>query len=501
MESYLTFICAIMEIKQLQGKQKQLTVGDLWPEHKKNMLERPMSYSDSVKQQKPQGNSSERSSPKAPQNVTGSREQLKLNAFERFRKERTKMKKSLEAMEEAYSKQKLHFDKVVSSKRKCIKEKTSLVNQWFFEDRSVRCKCQKVLHDEQSCFENVSNNIIDNIFTLNASICEMRCKHNALQSKNRILRDILNLIFRTGIVHDTSEESFHKSRRQLERCYKTLQEKLIGAEEKLEEARKLQEEAGNSRQEEFMKNRVKLLTEQVNSRIDDMKKIDEELDKAGKSYDEKYSVLEGLQEQCKDIKKELSEAILNRRQFNLCLKENFGYDQRLRDVLDEREKVQYEYGAVMEDMTAMQGQYDIEEKNKEKWCMSIVAHVNEGQQYRIELESMNARVNQMHSEIFVRHCFMHAKEIQIKELTERCKELEENILVASSTELALKSRGEELQKELTETLFDICFGISWLSVGEQEVDCLELFTQSAKTKLKEPCEYTEVDKIKQETLK
>ena len=493
-----------MEINQLHNRQTQLTVGDLWPENKKDLLARPMSYSDSVKQQKPHG-SNERSTAKTSQKCTGHREQIKLNTFERFRKERTRMRKSLEDMEDTYSKEKVHLDKIVSSKKKSIKEATSMVNRWFFEDQSVRCKCQKSSHDEQCCFENASNNIIDGIFALNASMSAIKSRYIALQKKNQILRDLLDLEYGNECVVVTGEEDFTRCRRELQNQHKALEKKLDTAIERLEEARKLQEEAGNSRQEEFMRNRVKMLTEQVDSRVDDMKKIDEELAKARKSYDEKYNVLESVQEHCKDVKKELSEAILNRRQFNLCLKENFSYDQRLREVLEEREKVQYEYGAVMEDMTAMQSQYEIEEKNKEKWCMSIVARLNEGQQYRMELESINGRVNQMHSEIFVRHCFMHAKEIQIKELTDRCKELEEKMLVSSSTELSLKTGGEELQRKLTEILFDICFALSWKLVGEEEASGSQSVktldqTVDIKTDSKKPCEYTDLDKIEQESL-
>ena len=493
-----------MEMNQLHSRQKQLTVGDLWPENKRNLLVRPMSYSDSVKQQKPHGNG-ERSPAKTSQKCAGHREQIKLNTFERFRKDRTRMRKSLEDIEDTYSKQKVHFDKIVSSKKKSIKETTGMVNRWFFDDQSVRCKCQKNSHDEQSCFENVSNNIIDGIFALNASMSAVKSRYNALQKKNKILRELLDLECDNENVVGTGEEEFTKSRRQLQSQHKALEKKLDTAKERLEEARKLQEEAGNSRQEEFMRNRVKMLTEQVDSRIDDMEKIDEELAKARKNYEEKYTVLESLQEHCKDIKKELSEAILNRRQFNLCLKENFSYDQRLREVLEEREKVQYEYGAVMEDITAMQSQYEIEEKSKEKWCMSIVARLNEGQQYRVELESINGRVNQMHSEIFVRHCFMHAKEIQIKELTERCKKLEEKILASSGTELSLKTGGEELQRKLTEILFDICFAISWNSVGEEDASGSQFIkplnqAMDLKTDSKEPCEYTDLDEIEQESF-
>ena len=486
-----------MEMKQLYNKQKQLTVGDLWPENKKGLLGRPMSYSDSVKQPKPQGNN-ERSSPKLLQSSSGNREQIKLNTFERFRKERTKMKKSLDAMEDTYSNQKVNLDKIVSSKKKHLKELTSSINQWFFKDKSVKCKCQKIVHDDQSCFENVSNNIIDSIFTLNASIAEIKSRYNAMKKKNVILSDLLELEFINRRLTMQSGETLERSRKELKDHCIALQEKLDKVKEKLKEARNLQENSGESKQEEFMKNRVKMLMDQVESRVDDMKKIDEELDKARRSYDEKFSILENLHDQCKDIKKELSEAILNRRQFNLCLKENFSYDQRLREVLEERENVQYEYGAVMEDMTAMQTQFDIEEKNKEKFCMSIVALLNEGQQYRIELESIHARVNQMHSEIFVRHCFMHAKEAEIKELTEKCKELEEKILVNSCTEFSLKTTGEELQRKLTETLFDICFAISWFSVGEKsaaiDAECKEKKlggTGNARSDSKEPSEYTE----------
>ena len=493
-----------MEVKQLQSRsrQKQFTVGDVWPENKRSMLTRRMSYSESVKQPKRQGNN-ERSSPKTVQNNTGQREHVKLNAFENFRKEKLRLKKSLEVMDEDYKKLKENFDRMVSYKKRVIKEKNFLINQCFFKDNTIRCNCKKVLHEDKSCFENVSNNILDRIFALNGSMSIVKRKYEIMRKKNDTLKELLELEFGKASLKVGIEDDSRKTKKTLQECNENLKEDLVAAKNKLEEAVKL--EFGHTKQEDFMKNRVKMLTDQVESRLDDMTKIDEEIAKADKSYKEKYVVMDSLQEQLKDVKKELSEAILNRRQFNLCLKENFSYDQQLRQVLEERERVQYDYGAVMEEMTVLQNQFDVEEKNKEKWCMSIVAKLNEGQQNRMEYETINARINQLHSEIFVRHGFMHAKEIQINELTEKCKELEDKILVCNSTELSLKTECEEVQCKLRETLFDICFAMSWHFVGEENASDAELKSKvlsqklNSKDEFKEPCEYIDLDQIEQET--
>lgn len=493
----------MMEVKQLQRRssQRQLTVGDVWPEVKKNILAKPMSYSDSVKQPKPQAHS-EKNLLISPQRYDhGSRESNKSNGFEHFRKEGLQLRKLLENMEEEYNKVKENFDQLVLNKKRSIKEKNAMINNYFTMDDLIKCSCEKDSHEEKSCFENVSNNILERILDLNSSMSQVRNKFIAMRKKNELLKDVFELEMDNG-----TGENDRKSRRSLEESYHQLQIEFLVSKEKLDKVRKLLENCGQSKQEDFMKNRVQMLTGQVESRRNDMKRINEEFIKAENCYNEKYNTLVSLCEQCKEIKKEISETILNRRQFNLCLKENFRYDCRLREVLEEREKIQYEYGAVMEDMTAMQNQFDIEEKSKEKWCMSLVARLNEAQQIRLEQDHVNGKMTQLHSEIFVRHGFIRSNELLIEELTNSCKDLEEKILVLSNTEMELRNRGEEWQRRLTETLFDICFAISWNSVEEEDGGSAEwkskLSSQSPvprNSEYKEPCECIDLESIEQET--
>lgn len=487
-----------MDVKLMKdtSKPKQLTVADVWPDEKKDLIARPMSYSESVKQSRPQ--------------VKGSSKTMKLNvkdqgrsnmdAFEKFKIEQQRLRKSLADIREKYEKDRENLEVILSNGKKCIREKTRLLNQQFFTEKSIKCNCKRKSHEEKSCFENVSNNLVEKIFTLNSSILEISNRCSGMRRKNETLEEILAL--ENASSNMGKKENTRKFRKHLEQDYEQLKNEHVLSKERLDKLKKLQEDYGQSKQEEFMKNRVKILTEQVESRINDMKRMDEEICKSEKCYNEKYRNLEKLCEQCKEIKKELSETILNRRQFNLCLKENFNYDQRLRDVLEERERVQYEYGAMMEEMTVIQNQFDIEEKKKEKFCMSIMARLNELHKIRADIENMNARINQMQSEIFVRNCYVHAKEIAIKELSDRCSEFENKILTSNDMESKLKKRGEELQCKLTDTLFEICFAISWHATEEDLHDAEfngKLLGQKGKCEFKEPCEYVDLDNIEQES--
>eukprot|EP00795_Rhopilema_esculentum_P004762 gene4762-21065_t len=425
---------------------------------------KPMSYSDSVKQATPRnGSDKDATRPVAVK----TKEQLKM--IEGLKREKEKLKKSLDIMKGEYGQLKTNYDEMVARKQEIIKEKVTSIKKCLLldvvdmnEDGDFVCK-----DSEKISFKRINvlnKSISTKIASTKESIEDLETNYLLMKERNERDKELIDLLTINWNITDRRE-----GRKKLEKIYEEKKIQLEDLEVEVAKARKLLEESGQTKQEDFMKKRIQQLKEQVESRISDVQRINEKLSETEKCYEERCVFLENLKGISRELRHDLSEPILNRRHFNLCLKENFNYDQRLREVLEERERVQFEYGAVMEELKNKREQYDTEEKTKEKLFMSIMTQLDEGQQYRIEHENIQARINQMHSEIFVRHGFMHAKENSIMDLTTRCNEMEIEIIEASRKELFLKEQTAELESKLTEILFDICFAISWDAVGNQKI--------------------------------
>lgn len=454
--------------------------------------QKPMTYSESVK--KPRGPC--RSMSVEALNVTAikAKEQDQTHLIDRLVKDRDKLKKSLEIMKREYNKLKTNFDAVVLRKREVIKSKVATINDCLLLTIPIGCSCKENQHESSACVPAIkrmtalNENIVRKVISKRMALSEVREKYFVVMQRREKLKELVNLLTtETGRSFPSSDKgrqmcdsSGGKGRKILEKQYKELKMKLESMRSELKEAKEIQQMRENPKHEDFIKDRIKLLTEQVESRKEAMTKMNEETSKAEFSYDEKYESFESLQEQLKEMKKELLEPVLNRRQFNLCLKENFAYNQRLTEVLEQRERVQFEYGTVMEEMKGLRNQSQAEEKTKERLFMHIMSLVEEGQQNKMEHEKIMARINQMHAEIFVRHGFMHAKQNTINELSELCYQLETQILACAEEENMATTRYRDLENKFTETLFDICFSMSWKSVGGGNGDTVEGCTRLPK---------------------
>ena len=424
---------------------------------------KPMSYSDSVKQATPRnGSDKDATRPVAVK----TKEQLKM--IEGLKKEKEKLKKSLDIMKGEYGQLKTNYSEMVARKKEIIKEKVTSIKKCLLldidatEDRDLVCQDNAQISFKR--INTLNRSISTKIASTKESIENLETNNLLMKKRNERDKELIDLLTINWNITDR-----RKGRKKLEKIYEEKKIQLKDLEVEVTKARKLLEESGQTKQEDFMKKRIQQLKEQVESRVSDVERINEKLSETEKCYEERCVFLENLKGISRELRHDLSEPILNRRHFNLCLKENFNYDQRLREVLEERERVQFEYGAVMEELKNKREQYDTEEKTKEKLFMSIMTQLDEGQQYRIEHENIQARINQMHSEIFVRHGFMHAKENAIMDLTTRCNEMEIEIIEATRKELFLKEKSSELEIKLTEILFDICFAISWDAVGQQKI--------------------------------
>ena len=463
---------------------------------------KPMTYSESVKKVKPRGPCKV----EAP-NVMAikAREQDQIHLIDRLVKDRDKLKKSLDIMKREYNKLKTNFDAVVLKKREVIKSKVATINDCLLLTIPITCSCKENQHESSACVPAIkrmtalNENIVRKVISRRMALSEVREKYFVMMQRREKLKELVNLLTtetgRGGSTDDKvrqicdssgdkGRQTYHsidgKGRQCLQKQYKELKMKLQSIRSELKEAKEIQQMRENPKHEEIIKDRIKLLTEQVESRKEAMAKMNEETSKAEFSYDEKYKTFESLQEQLKEMKKELLEPVLNRRQFNLCLKENFAYNQRLTEVLEQRERVQFEYGTVMEEMKGLRNQNQAEEKTKERLFMHIMSLVEEGQQNKMEHEKIMARINQMHAEIFVRHGFMHAKQNTINELSEQCYQLETQILACGEEENMATTRYRDLENKFTETLFDICFSMSWNSVGGGNGDVVEGCTRLPK---------------------
>ncbi len=434
---------------------------------KQNHMEtpkKPMTYSESVKQAKPR-------IPPCNENKTSAKTKVKAKTAGKLAKERSELSLSMK-MKSQIEKTEASYDGLISEKEGIIRDYIDQINDHLLLLKPVYCHRKYCKHEQSNCvpaskkITELNDKIVRKVFILRNSINKLKDMVCVARERKERKRELV-LLF-TKIKEENEDGMTVKyHRKYYERYYEKLKTELERLQREITQAEELCVCSGPLKAEEFMKNSIRTLGDNIKARTSALSEVECEINAEESVCEEKRNELNSLQEQIKKIRKEFSEPVINRLQYNLCLKENLKYDQDLGEIITERDAVQYQYGAIMEEYKALQCQLQSEENAKEKLFMEIMSQLEEGRNIEIEHEGIAARINQMHAEIAVRHGFMHARQKAIDDLCLECEELNKKLNAAIEEEDELKRKNKEIGEDLTNVLFDICFAISWKAADEE----------------------------------
>eukprot|EP00794_Sanderia_malayensis_P007715 gene7715-8554_t len=425
-----------------------------------------MTYSESVKQAKPRLGSS----PSNEVQKTSQKTSM-VKAVANVTKEQNELDKAIDLTNAKLAKAKSIWDGRIAEKKQRIRDLIDQINDNLLLLKPVYCTRKNCKHDQPastSCvpaykkISELNEKMTRKVYNLRGSINKLKESiFIARQAKER-KRDIVGLFHAFGGEAVKNYRKYHH-----ERYHEKLAKEANDLEDELARNEELCASSGPKQAEKFMKNCIKTLSDNVSARLAAISDMEAEIKTRQDEYEHQRSFLNALQDETKKMKKELSEPIINRVQYNLCLKENVKYNHDLAGILQERDAVQHMYGAAMEEFKMLECQLRDEENSKEKLFMDIMRQLEEKRNIELEHEAMVARINQMHAEIAVRHGFIHAKRNMVEGLSADCEKLNRELLVSVEEEGELKRENKSVSEGLTDTLFDVCFSMSWMEVGEE----------------------------------